>query len=272
MDDLHPFTLIFEDDVMRAFALLHDIANPPIDPINPDHHNVHDNTVVQTFRASFQKIRDQLEQAKEAKCSDKMADEMLVNRLFHPDCPHPYAIRLKAIQTYQTIQHSNEFIVCLDLRETQIFSTLLNYIHVFKKEKEVEEIIDSLIERLADAIEDEMEVVCAMGRMLRLLDTLNTIDPNVSIIPTNLMRKEMQYRCYQLFQNLSDDLEGDITDPRPDVIEVPDSEEENADAIAFRVRFEEQVRYILQKEYIDTGLASSHFVEEELATWLRDIQ
>lgn len=274
-------------EILGLFGTLDDILpeRPPATDELLDRHNVHDSGVVQSFASCIHSMSSRLDEEGAFVYTMPFTKQLFLSRVFNTLCPLPYDVRINALQTFETIRKQNELMVCLNMRESDIFCIVMTYICIFYNEKDVVDIIDHMIERLADAIE-ENEVVCAMGRMLRLLDTLNTIDSNVNIVPSNILRKEMQYRCYTLYRQFqsSQDLEKGEGVPRQEledgeitINDYPDfglTSPQSSSSIqqhSQRYKFEQQALQVLTSEYVDTGIMTLSSLEHELSLWLHDI-
>jgi len=147
------------------------------------------------------------------------------------------AIRKKALQALDKIEKSTTGITCLNNeKEVDVLAAVWNRIHSAGYDDTVK---DSLVRQLADCVDEQGYTTCTVGRCARLLDTLNIIDPLVTIKPRWAVRREINDLASKLQQEYGDDEMG----------------------------FKESVRDECKRRYVDSGLMPQAMLNAELA-WL----
>jgi hypothetical protein len=125
----------------------------------------------------------------------------------------------------------------------------------------------NLFNELAECIEYG-QPVCRKGRITRLIDVLNDVDPEVSIKPKWALNEEMlrlaaTFRASQIGK-ASAEVRDALTSPHP-------SPDQTLLCQKFHERFKRDLVKDLFAKYVDTGLMSKELLKTEVGKWIDTI-
>lgn len=123
---------------------------------------------------------------------------------------------------------------------------------------------DTLVRNLADSIENGLPV-CVSGTVARMMETLQTVDPKVSIKPQWAVRSEMLSKASQIRNSM-------ISNYSDEEQKVIDALESSKDQEQFVKSFHDRVRETFTQEYVDSGILSREKMEAELKDWLSSVE
>lgn len=198
--------------------------------VKEDAHNVHDSGLVRSIRASYNNL-------KESHPPTLSLSESLLR--IREACTKQN--NLKALKALDTIEKSSVGVSCLNgEQEVDVLHTVYNRICSHHDPS----VVDSLVERLADCIGTDGSVVCTMGRVARVVDTLSVVDNLVTVKPTWALRRELLDLASQVRQD-NPDAEGDD----------------------FKRLFTQKAKHT----YVDTHLISEPVLDAEISSWVDNI-
>lgn len=125
----------------------------------------------------------------------------------------------------------------------------------------------NLFNELAECVEHG-EVVCRQGRISRMFDALNMIDPDVQIKPKWAVNEEMKNYAIKLKNDSLKSAAAHIRDaanapwPSPEQVEL---------LTKFNEKFKRDLIELFHKKYVDTGCMSSDLLKTELKKWIEHI-
>lgn len=125
----------------------------------------------------------------------------------------------------------------------------------------------NLFNELAECIEYG-EPVCIKGRIVRLIDVLNGVDPEVSIKPKWALNEEMLTRAAQLrndaIARAPDGVRNALNSPNPTPDQVQLSQK-------FYEKFKRELVHDFYRDYVDSGLMSKELLNTELKKWIHSL-
>jgi hypothetical protein len=122
----------------------------------------------------------------------------------------------------------------------------------------------NLFNELAESVEHG-EVVCRKGRISRLFDALNFIDPDVQIKPKWAINEEMQRGAIELKNSSLKKAQPHVRDaaeskwPSPEQVELINK---------FNEKFKRDLIELFHKKYVDSGCMSSDLLKTEMKKWI----
>lgn len=125
----------------------------------------------------------------------------------------------------------------------------------------------NLYNELAESVEHG-EVVCRKGRIARLFDALNLIDPDVQIKPKWAVNEEMRGFAIKLKNDSLKRAQPHVRDaaesqwPSPDQVELVNK---------FNEKFKRDLIELFHKKYVDSGCMSSDLLKTEMKKWIEYI-
>lgn len=192
--------------------------------VTSDKHNVHDSGVIKSVAESYKKIK--------SNNHEKATDALIELRQL---CES----NKNALRVLDKIETSTTPITSLnDEKEIDVLLTVWNRIQTFDDKEKIKQ---NLILNLADCI-DNNTLVCTNGRVARVMDTLNIIDPLVEIKPRWAIRREIM------------DLAAKMRDEYNEL-----------------ETFKQHLRNECKLRYVDTNLMTQKLLDAELNSWIDSI-
>jgi len=125
----------------------------------------------------------------------------------------------------------------------------------------------NLFNELAECIEYG-QPVCRKGRITRLIDVLNGVDPEVVIKPKWALNEEMLRQAAKLREDAvarsPTEVRDALTTPHP-------SPDQTLLCQKFMDRFKRDLVKDLFAKYVDTGLMSKELLKTEVAKWINTL-
>ena len=162
-------------------------------------HNVHDHSVIATIRQSLSKL--QAETTPLDRNRGQCLQEIRRYLSTRPDNDK----KTDAIQALDGMERSYLPLSFTDLKEVDALALVWNRIHSDRHSDKPHVLKENLADELSECIEHD-KLVCATGRMTRILDTLNVIDEAVNIKPTYAINEEMMTKAGKTRDDLYDQL------------------------------------------------------------------
>jgi len=217
-----------------------------------DPQNTHDSQVLKTMVNSIDNLK---ENTNITKSYDTVYNEITE---YIKQIPNQSQKIRDALISLNSINNSEQLMEHGDLKMTgrDALELVWNRIDdpIFENKDDVKNI---LIEELASMHEHD-EVVCPTGRFVRIIDTLNVIDPEVNIKPKYAINEEMM--------NKSAKIRNDMLNSRDDkdMLERGTSPNQND----FDNKLKENILDQLKKEYVDTNILNNDEFTIEINKWI----
>lgn len=242
-------------DRERDPADIADEDNAPAQTRN-DMHNVHDSGVLGTIRKSIQNLQENCEITKSVPQSVKEVRGWING---FPDNDK----KQDALQALDAIERSYIPLSSTNIREVDALNLVWNRIHSPINKDNQSTLKDNLFDELCECIEHS-KPVCSTGRFTRMLDTLNVIDPQVTIKPMYAIREEMMQKC----GNIRDKIVQSLPEQERPLL---DSLTENSTQIDFEKRFKSAIKNEFKNDYVDSNIMTEQQLENELNGWIDSI-
>jgi hypothetical protein len=197
--------------------------------ITSDPHSVHDSGVVRSLATTYQRLR--------AAAPNSITIEETVRQVRELCAAKKNNRALKALDS---VERSVIPVHALDgAKEVEVLQTVWNRI----KTSHDTTIQDTLVDSLADSVDQRGNVVCTQGKISRIIDSLNVVDPLVSLKPRWATRTELL------------EMAAKLRNENPD------------DDTMFKTQLRERARTL----YVTTGLMSQKVLDAEIDSWVDDI-
>ncbi|KAL4853180.1 hypothetical protein ACK3TF_005795 [Chlorella vulgaris] len=234
----------------------------PDDPtrIRSDAHNAHDTGVTRTVKTSIEKLQGAVGTVDQTVAARQVRELILAADV-------PTEKRARAIQALDAIERNNHTLGTVNMTETAILGLVWGRLNHEDNLGNREALRENLVDELSESIEHG-KPVCAMGRLSRVLGTLNGVDALVDIKPKWALSQEMINKAGAMFKDKVTRL------PEADRAAVqalqPTEEQEQAYE---RVMNEAKadIRDELRRSYVSTGIMTNEAFEVETSKWIDHI-
>ncbi len=152
------------------------------------------------------------------------------------------------MRALDTIRDVNEKVSSIDSNEIEILNLVWSRINSDELKDNKEDLKQTLMNQLAEMIEHNVPV-CSTGRVTRLVDTLNVVDPLINIKSSTDIRQEMLLKASKIRKDLEDKNNNNVED---DVLK-------------------ETITHQLKKDYVDSKILSEERFNVELNEWINFI-
>jgi hypothetical protein len=214
-----------------------------------DPQNSHDHSVVQTVRQSIQNlIRHTDIDIDIPTCFFQIRERCRGNE--------------KAQKVLDTIEKSTLIQNHAGMKESELLQLVWNRIHMLDPDQR-ETLVSNLINELSESVEHGL-VMCGTGRTNRIVDTLNIVDPLVTIKPKWALTQEMTTKAGKI----REEMVNKMTAEDKQALEAPEPtlEQENV-CTAFNNKLKETLLAQFKRDYVDRGLMEETILENEIEKW-----
>lgn len=158
-----------------------------------DPHNTHNSQVLSTIRDSIKKLK---------KSTQIQNDEdTTINQIRTYINSLPQTSKTAdALKSLNRVAQGNKALLNTGMSERETLNLVWNRILSYNSNQQKTS-KENLLDELAD-MQEHGHTVCSTGRMDRLIDTLNTVDPEVNIKPTYAINEEMMTRAAKIREEL----------------------------------------------------------------------
>ena len=226
-------------------------------PYKTDSNSVHDSVVTSSVKKSVDNLKKTLNNNDDN--INTIRDYILnnVNEELTNDC------REKALKTLDIMCKTNSNISNLGMKEKEILNLVYNRINSCSDEIIKNNLKETLVKELADSVRGN-GTVCAVGRVSRLVDTLNVIDPNTNIKDSSTIRREMLNKASMIQQKIYDNLDSDI---KKEVDSLKDTDK----TTDYENKVKKDITDTLHNDYVNSGIITEKQFKLELDKWINDI-
>jgi hypothetical protein len=218
-----------------------------------DPQNTHDSQVIGTIRHSVNKLKQSTQLNKGVAESVREIRNYINSKPKNSKTQDAIKSLDKILSTTHKLSHS-------DTTETEALNLVWNRINSDIHKDNRDGLKDNLVTQLS-----EMQIhghnVCSTGRFDRIIDTLNMVDPEVSIKPTYAINAEMMQKSAQIRNQLLDKQDNK-------------TELERGTA-ANQHQFDQELKTTiinqLTKDYVDTSIMTPTKFKIELDKWINHI-
>jgi hypothetical protein len=224
-----------------------------------DNQNVHDSQILSTIKLSIQKLRKETKIVKDEAETIKEVRRLAMVKENPKDGFIMVDINHKATKSLDDIEKNTEFIESVDCGEVEALVLVWNRILQHPSEKQ-RDLKDILLYQLTSMQTKNNTSYCATGRIARLIDTLNIVDPKVKIVPFYAINEEMMNKS----SKIRDTMLGEYQEKEKSEFESGTSVTQEA----FDSLLKETILKELRKDYVLTGILTEEKFTNETNKWI----
>lgn len=233
--------------------------------IRNDSQNIHNSGINKTLVESIKKLKN----VTIIKINSKQTIEELTELI--NIYPISHIRKVNALKVLNDIKNNNELHVSSKMREIDILTLVYNRINELNKKniKGSGNLLENLINELSECIEYGSSV-CVSGRITHIIDTLNTIDPEVELKPQWVLSQEMLDKANKIYNDYIEKLSNEDKILFEDLIDSND--------VRLNERYNKLSKELkkiiiveLRKDYVVTNLMSEELFNNELSKWIDHI-
>lgn len=253
---------VIRNNTQPVIGINNDITDPITNQIRNDSQNAHDHVVINSIRNNIKKL-----ESNTIINSDPTTTLINIRNMILQNNNISKDKKDDAILTLDTIESNYFPISYAGLSESEILNLVWNRIQMPDLENNKDNCINNLINELAESVEHG-KVTCASGRVNRIIDSLNKIDPLIEIKPKWAINKEMMEKAGKI----RSDLENELPDTTKEALNTDDPDEEQLKICeTFDTNLKNKLRQEFKKDYVDSGLINQEILNNELNKWINDI-
>jgi hypothetical protein len=231
-------------------------------PNNPQ--NTHDHSVVQTVTKSISNLLRVTPMNQDVSTSLIDIRNRIKSHSKISDQQKKYAL-----MTLDRIEKNDEYMSNTGMKESEILNLVWNRLHTqdIREQGNQEQGIENLIKELCESVEHD-QVMCSTGRVNRIVDSLNIIDPLVEIKPVWALNQEMMTKAAKIRQ----EMETKLNESQKLALESRDpTKDEQLFIEDFDKTFKNTLRRTFERDYVQTGVMQKSILDLELDKWIDDI-
>jgi hypothetical protein len=219
-----------------------------------DAQNTHNSQVLSTVRVSL----DNLKNTRVTKDVNQSIYEIkeYINGLKDSDK------KQDSLKSLEKIEKSGSSLSSMGMSEKEALKLVWNRIN--DPNLHEPDIANSLKETLYDELASMQEfgtTVCSTGRLTRIVDTLNGVDEDIMIKPTYAINEEMLSKSAKI----RTDMINGISDPAEKEKVIAGT---SATQDTFDTRLKQEIKSVLRKDYVDTGILTESKFDNEINKWI----
>lgn len=228
--------------------------------IENDSHNARDHMVTTTAKQSLEKLRAETHIQYDMTTTLKMIHSYIIK-----ECDLGENLKADAVKVLKHFAANISKLGYQQAKELEALHIVFNRIHSqFRDKKSRNKTMDNLIRELSECIEYG-DLVCSEGRVNRIIDTLNYIDPLVRIKPSWALTQEMMSKCVVIRDTLMKQETSEIKDaldnPNP-------TSRQRTLAKKFQTKLKREIERDFTRTYVDSGIMSKDKLTNELHKWI----
>ena len=228
--------------------------------VENDPHNARDHMVSSTAKQSLEKLRTGTHIQYDMPTTMKMLHSYIVK-----ECDLGENLKADAGKVLKHFAANIAKLGYQQAKELEALHVVFNRIQSqFRDRKERSKVMDNLVRELSECIEYG-ELVCSEGRVNRIIDTLNYIDPLVKIKPKWALTQEMMTSCVEIRDKIRKRESSEISDAL-DTLN-PTSRQKML-IRNFQQKLKREIEREFVRAYVDSGIMSKDMLTNELNKWL----
>jgi len=229
------------------------------DEIYSDPHNARDHMVNTTAKQSFERLRSNTHIQYDIPTVLKMIHQFITQE--SDLASHKKQNASKVIENMARNMNSVDYEGSKELEALQL---VWNRIKThYRSSKQRLNLSNNLVNELAECIEYG-ELVCTAGRVNRIIDSLNFIDPEVKIKPKWAIKQEMMYKAEQIRASMLKSTDGMTRDSLDATVPTA---MQTKHIKTFMDKFQRELKRNFTKQYVDGGIMSKDLLYAELSQW-----
>jgi hypothetical protein len=228
--------------------------------VDNDPHNARDHMVSTTAKQSLEKLRSGTHIQYDMPTTLKMIHSYVVK-----ECDLGETLKMDAIKVLKHFAANIAKLGYEQAKELEALHIVYNRIQSqFRDRKSRNAVMDNLIRELSECIEYG-DLVCSEGRVNRIIDTLNYIDPLVKIQPSWALNQEMMNKCAltrdTMLKSETSEVKDAMDSPNP-------TARQKLLTRTFYKKFKREIERDFTRTYVDTGIMSKDKLKNELNKWI----
>lgn len=224
-----------------------------------DPQNARDHVVVNSAKQSMERLRASTHIQYDVPTTFKMVHEYI-----NSECDLSETKRESASDVLKEMAKGIANLGFEQSKEIEALHLVWNRIQSTQDREKRKLLIDNLVSELAECIEYG-EFVCPTGRLNRIIDSLNFLDPIVKIQPQWAVRQTMVAKAGAIEKSMLAKCKGEVRDavnnPKPNA-------RERQLANEFSQKLKAAIERDLTRNYVDTGLMTKELLKTEIDSWM----
>lgn len=220
-----------------------------------DAHNSHNSQVIATVKKSLKNLKENTDITMNVPQSMRNIRDYLKNQ---QDCDRTN----DALKSLDSIEKNISPLTISDMKEADALSLVWNRIHNDVNKDNTETLKENLLSELAE-MQEHGKSVCATGRFTRIVDTLNAIDPDVTIKPTYIINEEMMTKSADIRNKMIDDM---TENEREKYNKGTHSRQDELDE-----KLKKNIKDTLYNDYVKSDIMTESKFESEVNKWIDEI-
>ena len=231
--------------------------------VENDPHNARDHMVSTTVKQSLEKLRTGTHIQYDMPTTLKMMNSYIMK-----ECDLGERLKGDAVNVLKHFAANIAKLGYEQAKELEALHVVFNRIQSqYRDRKERNKVMDNLVRELSECIEYG-ELVCSEGRVNRIIDTLNYIDPLVQIKPKWALTQEMMNKCIELRKKIRERESSETSDA---LDSLNPSARQKTLARNFQQKLKREIERDFTRTYVDSGIMSKDMLQNELNQWLDSI-
>lgn len=167
-----------------------------------DSQNVHDSMIVQSLKNSVHRLEEAAAGKRQHDMNDMKKTLMQCENV-------PLSTREQAMRVLEASEKNDQRIGSLNMNETDVFRLVYQRIHEQDQDPErQQDMLDNLVKEMAEG-EQGNAIMCATGRVTRMVDSLNGVDELIELKPSWAIRELMLSKAAQVRAELENEQMGE---------------------------------------------------------------
>jgi hypothetical protein len=220
-----------------------------------DAHNSHNSQVIATVKKSLQNLKENTDITMNLPQSMKNIRDYLKGQL---SCDKTN----DALKSLDSIEKNISPLTLSDMKESDALSLVWNRIHNDVNKDNSETLKENLLSELAE-MQEHGKSVCATGRFTRIVDTLNAVDPDVTIKPTYIINEEMMTKSADIRNKMIDDM---AENEKEKYNKGTHSKQDELDE-----KLKKNIKDTLYNDYVKSDIMTESKFESEVNKWIDEI-
>ena len=228
--------------------------------IRNDLHNVHDSVLTKTVKNSIEKLK-----------KDTVMDidfPTTIQNIKNEIEKYPNEnVKSQARLALDTIQRNNDTLHSVGMKETELLHLIYNRINSPINVENQQVLKENLINELSECIEFN-KPVCTTGRFTRILDTINGVDPEVSIKPKWMIQKELIDKSGALYKAKVETLDSQQKAAIESIQMTPEQE-----TVYNKIKsdIQTEIKDKFTEDYVTPGILTQEALTHEIDKFIDDI-
>jgi hypothetical protein len=253
-EDDHAIANLFalDDQLVRETQRIA-APTPMFGQVYSDSQNTHDTTLNAAIKNTINLLENSTKLEKNANVTLTEIDAFINDYLTGDK-------KSNARLTLSAIKNNSNPVSSVNKTEEEVLTLIWNRIHSPENANNQNNLKENLADYLAECVEHG-RVCCATGRVNRVVDTLNAIDPHVELKSTSMINQELMNKAAvvrtKLYNNLSDDDKKKV-----------DSIDSSDVSDRFTSTLKSEINKMIVDEYIEPKVITKETADKLTSQWI----